>query len=43
MKKALMVSGHTDLSESVANRTILETLKRRLPDAGILIELLKTL
>ena len=31
----LIVSGHTDLATSVANRTILETLQTRLPDAEI--------
>lgn len=35
MKNILIVSGHTNLSESVANKTILETLERRLPEAEI--------
>ena len=35
MKNVLIISGHTDLSESVANRTILETLEQRLPKAEI--------
>lgn len=34
MKNILVVSGHTDLNDSVANKLILETLKKRLPDAG---------
>ena len=33
MKKILIVSGHTDLNDSVANRTILEELNKILPDA----------
>lgn len=35
MKNVLVVSGHTDLSTSVANRTILKALQARLPDAEI--------
>ena len=34
MKKILVVSGHTDLNDSVANKLILETLQKELPDAG---------
>ncbi len=33
MKHVLVVSGHTDLSDSVANKTILEDLAKALPDA----------
>lgn len=33
MKNILIVSGHTDLSQSIANKTILEELNRLLPDA----------
>ncbi|MBO4521361.1 MAG: NAD(P)H-dependent oxidoreductase [Alphaproteobacteria bacterium] len=33
MKKILVVSGHTDLNDSVANKLILETLKKELPQA----------
>ena len=33
MKDILIISGHTDLAASVANRTILETLGERLPEA----------
>ena len=35
MKKLLIISGHTDLSKSIANKTILETLNKRLPQAEI--------
>lgn len=35
MKKVLIISGHTDLSTSVANATILSTLSARLPEAEI--------
>lgn len=31
MKKVVVISGHTDLKSSVANKTILETLSQRLP------------
>ena len=34
-KKILVISGHTDLKTSVANKTILETLGHRLPEAEI--------
>lgn len=33
MKKVLIVSGHTNLNNSFANKLILETLKEKLPDA----------
>lgn len=33
MKNILVVSGHTDLNDSVANKLILETLQKQLPDA----------
>ena len=33
MKKVLVVSGHTDLKNSVANSTILGILKEKLPGA----------
>ena len=33
MKNILVVSGHTDLNDSVANKLILETLPEQLPDA----------
>ena len=33
MKNILVVSGHTDLNDSVANRLILETLQKELPQA----------
>lgn len=41
MKNILIISGHTDLKASVANKKILETLETRLPEATIvnLIEL----
>lgn len=35
MKNILIVSGHTDLNDSVANKTILEELKKLLPGAEI--------
>ena len=35
MKNVLVVSGHTDLNDSVANTTILEELGKRLPAAEI--------
>lgn len=35
MNNALIVSGHTDLNNSVANRTILQTLSAKLPDAVV--------
>lgn len=35
MKNVLIVSGHTNLTASVANKTILDTLHARLPEAGI--------
>ena len=35
MKDILIISGHTDLAASVVNRTILETLGERLPEAEI--------
>lgn len=35
MKNILIISGHTDLAASVANKTILETLNERLPEAEI--------
>ena len=34
MKNILVVSGHTDLNDSVANKLILEDLKAKLPSAG---------
>ena len=36
MKNILIISGHTDLAASVANKTILETLNERLPEAEII-------
>ena len=41
MKKVLIVSGHTDLKDSVANDTVLDELKRQFPEAkfSILSEL----
>ena len=33
MKNILVVSGHTDLNNSVANKTILEELTKQLPEA----------
>lgn len=35
MKHILVISGHTNLKESVANKTILETLEKKLPEAEI--------
>ena len=35
MKNVLIISGHTNLPASVANKTILETLNERLPEAEI--------
>lgn len=35
MKNVLVISGHTDLKTSVANKTILETLAKELPEAEI--------
>lgn len=35
MKNILIVSGHTDLNDSVANKTILEEMHKRLPEAEI--------
>ncbi len=35
MKNILVISGHTDLSVSLANKTILETLELKLPQAQI--------
>ena len=35
MKNIIVISGHTDLATSVANKTILDTLAQELPDAGI--------
>ena len=35
MKNVLIISGHTDLAASVANKTILETLGHRLPEAEV--------
>lgn len=35
MKNVLIVSGHTDLNTSVANKQILETLEAQLPEAEI--------
>lgn len=35
MKNVLVISGHTDLKTSVANKTILETLAKELPAAEI--------
>ena len=36
MKKVLIVSGHPDLNDSVANKQILETLHEKLPNAEII-------
>lgn len=33
MKKVLVISGHTDLNDSVANKTILEELTKKIPEA----------
>lgn len=35
MKKVLIVSGHTNLSDSVANKKILEEISKKLPNAEI--------
>ena len=35
MKNVLIISGHTDLAESIANKQILETLHSKLPTAEI--------
>lgn len=35
MKNVLIISGHTDLSTSVANKTILNTISEQLPEARI--------
>ena len=35
MKNVLIISGHTDLTTSVANKTILETMSQLLPEAEI--------
>lgn len=35
MKNILIISGHTDLATSVANKTIIETLAKKLPEAEI--------
>ena len=35
MKNVLIVSGHPDLGQSVANKTILEIVAQALPDAHI--------
>lgn len=35
MSNILIVSGHTDLNESVANKTILEEIAKKLPEAEI--------
>lgn len=35
MKNILVISGHTDLSTSVANKTILETIEQNMPKAEI--------
>ena len=35
MKNILIISGHTNLAASVANKTILETLNERLPEAEL--------
>ena len=35
MKKVLVISGHTNLNESVANKAILETIEKKLPEAEI--------
>ena len=43
MKNVLIVSGHTNLAASVANRTILDTLHARLPEAEIVDEMLSIL
>lgn len=35
MENILIISGHTDLNNSVANKKILEELSKRLPNAEI--------
>lgn len=35
MKNVLIISGHTDLSKSVANKEILSILEKQLPNAKI--------
>ena len=35
MKKVLVISGHTDLATSVANKTILDTIGQYLPETEI--------
>ena len=35
MKKVLVISGHTDLATSVANKTILNSISQHLPEADI--------
>ena len=35
MINVLIISGHTDLSASVANKTILDTVHKELPEAEI--------
>lgn len=35
MKNILIVSGHTDLNDSVANKTILEEIEKKLPNVEI--------
>lgn len=35
MRNVLIISGHTDLQHSVANKAILETLEARLPEAEV--------
>lgn len=37
MKKVLIISGHTDLKHSVANKTILDELEKKLPQAEIVL------
>ncbi len=41
MKNILIVSGHTDLHNSVANKKILEELRKRLSHADRLIDMLE--
>ena len=35
MQKVLVISGHPDLSDSVANKTILRELEQKLPNVEI--------
>lgn len=35
MKNIVIISGHTDLKSSVANKTIIGTLHKQLPEADI--------